>query len=225
MNFKKILRKNLTPINKQKCTKKYCSTLTLKDTFLEKPQGRGQIDLTPNVFVVKTWWKFTHKNRIFRPTVLLLRGFLFCLTRHLNKWKQISFFTWSIGLMFYDHLLKKLPNHLHLLDGIWYFQQTWVKGSYPKIDGPFSTEKGEESKINVFTKVKSFFWFYHSIFEFLDKKFAAESFESQQRANKGMVAVPRNSQTYWNNSSANCRRIVWVCLTILRGWRLKGSIL
>ena len=54
MKFKKILRKKLTPINKQKCTKKYCSTLTLEDTFLEKPQGMGQIDLAPNVFMVKT---------------------------------------------------------------------------------------------------------------------------------------------------------------------------
>ena len=31
-----------------------------------------------------------------------------------------------------------------------------------------------------------------------------------------------NGQTHSNNSSAICRRIVWVCLTILWDWRLKG---
>ena len=33
--------------------------------------------------------------------------------------------------------------------------------------------------------------------------------------------IPQNGQTHSNNSSANCRRIVWVCLTILWGWRLR----
>ena len=33
---------------------------------------------------------------------------------------------------------------------------------------------------------------------------------------------PQNGKTHSNNSSAICRRIVWVCLTILWGWRLKG---
>ena len=28
-----------------------------------------------------------------------------------------------------------------------------------------------------------------------------------------------------NNSSANCRRIIWVCLTIMWGWHLKGYYL
>ena len=37
--------------------------------------------------------------------------------------------------------------------------------------------------------------------------------------------TPQNGQTHSNNSSANCRRIVWVCLTILWAWRLKGSVL
>ena len=35
---------------------------------------------------------------------------------------------------------------------------------------------------------------------------------------------PINGQTHSKNSSANCRRIVWVCLTILRGWRLTVNI-
>ena len=34
--------------------------------------------------------------------------------------------------------------------------------------------------------------------------------------------IPQNSQTDSNNSSANCQRIVWVCLTILWNWRLNG---
>ena len=34
----------------------------------------------------------------------------------------------------------------------------------------------------------------------------------------------KNGQTHSNNSSANCRQIVWVCLTILLGWRLKSSV-
>ena len=34
--------------------------------------------------------------------------------------------------------------------------------------------------------------------------------------------TPQNGQTHSNNSSANCRRIVWVCLTVLWVWRLKG---
>ena len=34
--------------------------------------------------------------------------------------------------------------------------------------------------------------------------------------------IPQNSQTPSNNLSAICRRIVWVCLTILWDWRLKG---
>ena len=38
--------------------------------------------------------------------------------------------------------------------------------------------------------------------------------------------LSQNCRTHSNNSSANCRRIVWVCLTILREWRLslKGNI-
>ena len=31
-----------------------------------------------------------------------------------------------------------------------------------------------------------------------------------------------NGQTHSNNSSANCRRIVWVCLVIFSDWRLTG---
>ena len=37
-----------------------------------------------------------------------------------------------------------------------------------------------------------------------------------------LAANPQNGQTHSSNSSANYRRIVWVCLTILRDWRLKG---
>ena len=33
--------------------------------------------------------------------------------------------------------------------------------------------------------------------------------------------IPQNGQTHSNNSWAICRRIVWVCLTILSNWRLK----
>ena len=33
--------------------------------------------------------------------------------------------------------------------------------------------------------------------------------------------IPQNGQTHSNNSSANCRRIVWACLTISWYWRLK----
>ena len=33
--------------------------------------------------------------------------------------------------------------------------------------------------------------------------------------------ISQNSQTHSNNSSANCRRIVWVCLTILWHWHLR----
>ena len=36
------------------------------------------------------------------------------------------------------------------------------------------------------------------------------------------VPIPQNAQTHWNNSSIICRRIVWVCLTILWNWRLKA---
>ena len=32
----------------------------------------------------------------------------------------------------------------------------------------------------------------------------------------------QNGQTHSSNSSGNCRRIVWVCLTILWGWHSKG---
>ena len=34
---------------------------------------------------------------------------------------------------------------------------------------------------------------------------------------------PHEMVKHSSNSSAICRRIVWVCLTILRGWRLKGQ--
>ena len=37
-----------------------------------------------------------------------------------------------------------------------------------------------------------------------------------------LVPISQNDQTHSNNSSAICRRIVWVCLTILWDWRLKG---
>ena len=33
------------------------------------------------------------------------------------------------------------------------------------------------------------------------------------------VLIPQNGQTHSNNSSANCQRIVWMCLTILWNWR------
>ena len=35
--------------------------------------------------------------------------------------------------------------------------------------------------------------------------------------------TPQNGQTFLKNSSAVCQRIVWMCLSILWGWRLKGS--
>ena len=35
--------------------------------------------------------------------------------------------------------------------------------------------------------------------------------------------IPQNDQTHSNNSSAICRRIIWVCLTILWIWCLKSS--
>ena len=37
------------------------------------------------------------------------------------------------------------------------------------------------------------------------------------------AAIPQNGQTHSNNLSAICRRIVWVCLTILWNWCLKGK--
>ena len=36
------------------------------------------------------------------------------------------------------------------------------------------------------------------------------------------VPIPQNGDTHSKNSSAICRQIVWVCLTILWGWRIKG---
>ena len=38
------------------------------------------------------------------------------------------------------------------------------------------------------------------------------------------ASTPQNGQTHSNNSPANCQGIVWVCLTILWGWRLKGYV-
>ena len=40
------------------------------------------------------------------------------------------------------------------------------------------------------------------------------------RSNRTEVLTPQNGQT---RSNDNSRQIVWVCLTILWGWRLKGS--
>ena len=37
--------------------------------------------------------------------------------------------------------------------------------------------------------------------------------------------TPQNGLTQSNNLSTNYRRIAWVCLTILWGWRLKGLML
>ena len=34
--------------------------------------------------------------------------------------------------------------------------------------------------------------------------------------------IQQNGQTHSKNSSANCRRIAWACLTILWNWHLKG---
>ena len=34
--------------------------------------------------------------------------------------------------------------------------------------------------------------------------------------------IPKSGKTHSNNSSANCRRIVWVCTAILLIWRLKN---
>ena len=38
-----------------------------------------------------------------------------------------------------------------------------------------------------------------------------------------LMPIPQNGQTHPNNSLAVCRWIVWVCLTILWDWRLKGE--
>ena len=38
------------------------------------------------------------------------------------------------------------------------------------------------------------------------------------------MPTPQNGQTHSNNSSPICRRIVWVYLTILWSWRLKGQV-
>ena len=38
------------------------------------------------------------------------------------------------------------------------------------------------------------------------------------------MPISQSGQTHSNNSSANWRRIVWVCLTILWDWRLKVNI-
>ena len=38
------------------------------------------------------------------------------------------------------------------------------------------------------------------------------------------MPIPQNGQTHSNNSSAICRSIVWVCLTILWNWHLKASL-
>ena len=38
------------------------------------------------------------------------------------------------------------------------------------------------------------------------------------------MPIPQNAQTHSHNSSTICRRIVWVCLTILWNWRLKGKV-
>ena len=35
--------------------------------------------------------------------------------------------------------------------------------------------------------------------------------------------TPQNGQTHSNHSTANWRRIVWACLTILWGWHLKSD--
>ena len=37
-----------------------------------------------------------------------------------------------------------------------------------------------------------------------------------------LSANPTKCQTHSSNSSAISRRIIWVCLTILWNWRLKG---
>ena len=37
------------------------------------------------------------------------------------------------------------------------------------------------------------------------------------------MPTPQNYQTHSNNLSANCWRIVWVCLTILSNWRWYGE--
>ena len=36
--------------------------------------------------------------------------------------------------------------------------------------------------------------------------------------------IPQNGQTQSNNSSANCRQIVWVCLTNLWNWRYNKAL-
>ena len=36
--------------------------------------------------------------------------------------------------------------------------------------------------------------------------------------------IPQNGQTHSNKSSPNCRRILWVCLTILWSWQLNWRL-
>ena len=48
-----------------------------------------------------------------------------------------------------------------------------------------------------------------------------KNFELSQTFNH-LNSNPTKWSNTLNNSSANCRRIVWVCLTILWNWRLKG---
>ena len=56
------------------------------------------------------------------------------------------------------------------------------------------------------------FGFFHNIYFFYCTKESSPNFNTNINL---LSANPRNGQTHSNNSSANCRRISWVCLTIL----------
>ena len=61
-------------------------------------------------------------------------------------------------------------------------------------------------------KQKISFGFFHNRYFFCCTKESSPNFNTNINL---LSANPRNGQTHSNNSSANCRRISWVCLTIL----------
>ena len=56
----------------------------------------------------------------------------------------------------------------------------------------------------------------------VSKIFDMRNVEDKKHIGINVLLTPQNGQTHSNNSLAISRRIVWVFLTILWGWRLKG---
>ena len=95
----------------------------------------------------------------------------------------------------------------------WLISEVLLKGYWEDLDNPQLILKIIEPEQTLLTHLLSMLPFITMFSEYRNKDNIDLS---------PLSANPTKWSTHSNNSSENCRRIIWGCLTILWDWRLKG---